>query len=616
MDADGAVRDLVSGRPSRGPDDRHALFGMSLLLPLTIAVDPFANAGLAGATTGLVIGGITSFLGVVLVDQLNLSVSRTRTWTDEALVEAACGITIWAAVLLLPFLSLATVLTLSRTFALGYGLGVASVVASVAVFRGTQQRRTLVAEEAPAALPTTPDELPHRQRKHTVHVVVVDRLSEGTIEEPVQISRSRAGGQPRETTVDDGSVSLSLTEGDWTFEATYRGVSVRRSVAIRDTRTIVLSLPPRKLTVSATDAITDTAITGPLTVTFENGGNTVTVDFEDGAPFTARLPVTATAPRLTIEHESYHTRAVTIAIPGQRKETQLTLDPLTGTVTLDLTLDGHPVADAPVEVVATGGPDSAQTRQTDAAGRVSISNLPYDTYRLRVQIPGDATAFENTTCTARVDGPATHCELDVTFTYDLSRAQARRVDRLRDRQRDLVAVGAPDASLPAYYARVIDASLTTVDELPTRGECFFASSVAPSAVAIGLLDAIAELTTILRTVLAGACQNDGLDCDPQHWDGQIRLERLLMLTDRDVRAQREHARARIKATWDYLSSLSGDDPELTTARALVLRLLDLLTTRTDPDPVGYAALICVTEGLIDAVEQRFDRERRRGQHSI
>ncbi len=461
-------------------------------------------------------------------------------------------------------------------------------------------------------------------REHEVELRAMDAARSTLASEPVTVvaekhgNTARADGGREEVELTDGTGSLSLGRGKWTFTAESGDESdQKRRRTINSDSTLRFELGPQNAAATVTDDDGEPLSNVPVTATLD-GGESSTHQTDSEGRVTFALPLEADEVELSASHEKYDGDSATVALDGgSAPEESLTLDLRTGSLDVTVTVDGTPVSGLPVETRAreqavreVGG---HREGTTDDEGVAAFTGLPVGKYEVGTEIPGDAFAVQSKRVSVR-DGQRGRATLEASFEYSLGRRQRDRIAEIRRDVDGLTTGSGRDVAIPRYYGTVVTALLDTVERLPREGHRFATAEADPDEVVAALLDTAEEtvelvddaMATKRNTDLFGACV-DMADARVA-WDGEFEVETLFGLLGEDRTAQRQPVRTQLQAVDDRINDERSDVAVVAPARELWEGVKQLVRDAPDDDRVRGAAVVFAATGLLDAIDELFDHD--------
>lgn len=449
----------------------------------------------------------------------------------------------------------------------------------------------------------------------TIDVTVID--GDRPLDGRTKIGYRRADdpdADPKSATIRGGTGRISVpTRGSWTLAAKH-GQHESEAVEATRRRSSVTLTVPFPATVTVTDREDGEPISG-ATVTRRDDGTTHTTDANGTVTLEAGSGGSST--EIEISHEKYDDRTETVAFT-QDGDREVALAPRTGRVRLRSRVDGAPVGSTPLRL----SPREQVLRErygtitvrTGDDGVATRDGLLVGQYRAEIAPPaGRDDLFDGgkSILTVREDRSAT-AEVDATFTWSLSAAQRERIDRLRQRVRQLSDHAGRDTTIPRYYGSVVEAMLEAIERLPEAGHHFAHGETDPDAVADSLLaaaaksiDAINDAMTTKRNVdLFAACADmpdPGLE-----WDGECDLASVIERLESDVMTQRNALKDRYEDVTDRVETERGTVSEAAPAEEMVRHAWELGSDAgrgEEAIATIYAALL-----LLEAVDGLFERD--------
>ncbi len=419
---------------------------------------------------------------------------------------------------------------------------------------------------------------------------------------------------PKSATIRGGTGRISVpTRGSWTLAAKH-GQHESEAVEATRRRSSVTLTVPFPATVTVTDREDGEPIPG-ATVTRRDDGTSHTTDAN--GTVTLEAGDGGSSAEIEIGHEKYDDRTETVAFT-QDGDREVALAPRTGRVRLRSRVDGAPVGSTPLRL----SPREQVLRErygtitvrTGDDGTATRDGLLVGQYRAEIAPPaGRDDIFDGgkSILTVREDRSAT-AEVDATFTWSLSAAQRERIDRLRQRVRQLSDHAGRDTTIPRYYGSVVEAMLEAVERLPEAGHHFAHGETDPDAVADSLLaaaaksiDAINDAMTTKRNVdLFAACADmpdPGLE-----WDGECDLEAVIERLESDRMTQRNALKDRYEDVTDRVETERGTVSEAAPAEEMVRHAWELGSDAGRGEEgiaTIYAALL-----LLESVDGLFERD--------
>ena len=460
-------------------------------------------------------------------------------------------------------------------------------------------------------------------REHEVELRAMDAERNEETTAPVNVvaekhgNTARADGGREEIELTDGTGSLSLGHGKWTFTAESGDVSdQKRRRTIRADETLRFELGPQTAAATVTDDDGAPLSDVSVTATF-NDGESRTEQTDSNGRATLELPLEADEVELSADREKYDGDSATVSLGGAAPEESLTLDLRTGSLDVTVTVDGTPVSGLPVEtrsreqaVREVGG---HREETTDEEGVGAFTGLPVGKYEVGTEVPGDAFAVQSKRVTVR-DGRRARATLDASFEYDTDPSQDERIAEIRRDVDELTTGSGRDVAIPRYYGTVVNALLDTVERLPREGHRFASADADPDEVVAALLDTAEEtvelvddaMATKRNTDLFGACV-DMADARVS-WDGDFEVETLFGLLGEDRTAQRQTVRTQLQAVDDRINDERSDVAVVAPARELWEGVKQLVRDAPNDDAVRGATVVLAAAGLLDAIDELFDHD--------
>jgi hypothetical protein len=458
---------------------------------------------------------------------------------------------------------------------------------------------------------------------HEVKLRAMDAERNEQTSEPVTVvaekhgNTARADGGREEIELTDGTGSLSLGRGKWTFTAESGDVSdQKRRRTIRADERLRFELGPQTAAATVTDDDGAPLSDVSVTATF-NDGESRTEQTDSNGRVTFALPLEADEVELSATQEKYDGDSATVSLGGAAPEESLTLDLRTGSLDLTVTVDGTPVSGLPVEtrsreqaVREVGG---HREETTDEEGVGAFTGLPVGKYEVGTEVPGDAFAVQSKRVTVR-DGRRARATLDASFEYDTDPSQDERITEIRRDVDELTTGSGRDVAIPRYYGSVVTALLDTVERLPREGHRFASADADPDEVVAALLDTAEEtvelvddaMATKRNTDLFGACVD--MRDERVSWDGDFEVETLFGLLGEDRTAQRQTVRTQLQAVDDRINDERSDVAVVAPARELWEGVKQLVRDAPDDDAVRSATVVLAAAGLLDAIDELFDHD--------
>lgn len=424
-------------------------------------------------------------------------------------------------------------------------------------------------------------------------------------------------GQSRRVTLRDGQATVELPAGRWEFEYDGRFEATTRAT-VREGSEIVLEPEPFVLAVEVIDAETKEAVRD-AELTVRPDGEERRRFRTDGSPVAVQLSPLARSVTVAVEHNRYESRSREIPLEAVERRRTITvqLRPRTGDMTAVVSVDETAVSGVQVTADAIAQSSRSQkqwssTKTTDERGRARFRDCVVGDYDVTVAAPG-AGRFSVPTYRVSVETDTnTRVELSVDFDFQLSPHQRERVEQIRETLSSMTAVSGRDVAIPQYYASVVDRLLTTVEELPQRGDQFLQSGVDPERLVSSLLDRADEVAEAVVTAMSSKRNTDlfsasrdlpPVDSSRPEAYGAARVFTLCSRGPDEIR------RSLLDRVEDVDRRINAEQAELASvapARELWRLVRDRVYETQPNDVIDAATLAFVYESLLDAIEQLFD----------
>ncbi|SDY79238.1 hypothetical protein [Halopenitus persicus] len=297
----------------------------------------------------------------------------------------------------------------------------------------------------------------------------------------------------------------------------------------RGQESIRIQVPPQQGTITVHSArdedqrIVDAEIrcrTPEDVITTDVNGDELRTD-RDGTT-TLELPpsVDADSVTLEVEHDRYES-----AETGLQRS--IGLEPKTGTLTVETSIDGRAAGNVPVSVRPTGefprANDGGTETRSDEDGEVTIDDLVIGEYRVTASFTSDAIVDVDEKSVEVVPDEPRRVSIDGSFDFDLAPYRSR-IDELNEEIADLTRSNR-DGAIQYYYGSVLTATLDLLSEFPDQGLLFVEHGVDPDEVTEAVLSAVADaieytrdaMTTKQNVDLFGACSS--LRNERIRWEG-------------------------------------------------------------------------------------------------
>lgn len=445
-------------------------------------------------------------------------------------------------------------------------------------------------------------------RDPKVTIGLIDEETGEPIESRFKVTFRRDGETHATATTETGTVTQRLPSGRWTVIASNEDESEEETVVVESSQRIDLTFAANRARSRVIDDETGHAVPR-ATVRYDSDvGESGTIQTDSNGEFELELSRNVDDVSITIDHDRYETRTWTTP------QNTFALTPLTGDLTVTVTIDGTRATD--IEVEAT--PDDeftrsrvrARTATTDRRGNARFDRLPVGEYRIRTQFDTDVVqpVSRSVQITEGTNGPV---DLRVPFEFSLG-DRRQRIERLRDEIDDLSSARW-DVAIQYYYGSVATSLLELVEEVPESGDRVVRSGVDPDRLADSLLDAIEDvigltrkaMTTKQNVDLFGACSNMR-EVRTEGTEG-VDLDDLLDWLGEDVLVHQRRLNNRIENVDDRIVTERGNVSTIAPVREQFDVLCDHVKSIRSGDEIERVVGMYVVTAYLDAIEGLFDR---------
>lgn len=288
-----------------------------------------------------------------------------------------------------------------------------------------------------------------------------------------------------------------------------------------------------------------------------------------------------------------------------------------GNLRVTTTVDGAATAGVEVSVTPVeddGARDSARAT-TDSTGAVEFEDLVVGEYEVSTAVEGEWFSSSRRRVSVGADRRES-MDLSVSFDFDLSGDQRRRLDELSEASDDLLPSQQLDGAIHYYYGTVFESVAETVRAIPTAGSQFVGGDIDPGRL-------VEELLTVGEEVLdaTGVALNSKKNVDlfsacasmsrvRQPWDEpQDPTERLFGQTSVETDVIYRDLFDRIDEVDGFVSDRRSDVTTISPVREPLDEIAEYFEADNPPSVSRerHLALDVTIDAMLDAIESVFDQ---------